>query len=76
MIQREYVAMPGGGVRRVYSIEQDDGSVLLGDHAAWLASRALRCACGRICCGSGRTCGDLECITQLGSRELLADQPL
>jgi hypothetical protein len=67
MIQREYVARPGGGVRRVYSIEQADGSVVLGDHGAWLASRALRCACGRVCRGSGRTCGDLECIKQLGS---------
>jgi hypothetical protein len=68
MIPREYVALPGGGIRRVYSIEQHDGSTALGDHEAWLASRAVRCACGRVCRGSGRTCGDLECVSALCGR--------
>jgi len=65
MLQREYVSLPGGGVRRVYSIELADGSILLADHEAWLASRAARCACGKVCRGSGRSCGDPECIKQL-----------
>jgi hypothetical protein len=64
-IQREFVAMPGGALRRVYSIDQADGTVALGDHQAWLASRAARCTCGKICRGSGRTCGAPECIARL-----------
>jgi hypothetical protein len=64
-IQREYVALPGGAIRRVYSIDQGDGSVALGDHQAWIASRAARCSCGQVCRGSGRTCGAPECIARL-----------
>jgi hypothetical protein len=67
LIAREYVALPGGGIKRVYSVEQADGSVTLSDHEAWLASRAARCSCGRICCGRGRTCGQPECIARLAS---------
>jgi hypothetical protein len=67
LIPREYVALPGGGLKRVYSLEQSDGTVALGDHGAWLASRAARCSCGTICCGSGRTCGRAECIARLAS---------
>jgi hypothetical protein len=65
VIAREYIALPGGGIRQVYSIERSDGSVTLGDYRAWLASRAARCACGAICLGSGRTCGAPECISRL-----------
>jgi len=64
-IQREYVALPGGAIRRVYSIDQGDGTVTLGDYQAWLASRAARCSCGKVCRGSGRTCGAPECIARL-----------
>lgn len=64
-IQREYVAMPGGGLRRVYSIDDADGTVMLGDYKAWLTSRAARCSCGKTRRGSGRTCGDAECIARL-----------
>jgi hypothetical protein len=64
-LPREYIALPGGGIRQVYSIEGTDGSVVLGDHRAWLASRAARCACGAVCLGSGRTCGAPECISSL-----------
>jgi hypothetical protein len=67
LIPREYVALPGGAIKRVYSVEQADGSVALGDHEAWLASRAVRCSCGRVCRGSGRTCGHSECIARLAS---------
>jgi len=64
-IQREFVALPGGLIRRVYSIDAGDGTVVLGDYQAWLASRAARCSCGKICRGSGRTCGAPECIARL-----------
>lgn len=64
-IQREYVALPGGVIRRVYSIDQGEGTVILADYHAWLASRAARCSCGKVCRGSGRTCGAPECIARL-----------
>jgi hypothetical protein len=64
-IAREYVALPGGRLKRIYSITQADGTVVLGDHEAWLASRAARCSCGSVCLGSGRTCGQAECIARL-----------
>jgi len=67
LIPREYIALPGGAIKRVYSVEQADGSLALGGHEAWLASRAVRCSCGRVCRGSGRTCGQSECIVRLAS---------
>ncbi|MGH3304507.1 MAG: hypothetical protein ACRDOK_23060 [Streptosporangiaceae bacterium] len=67
-IPREYIALTGGTIRQVYSIEGSDGTVALGDYQAWLASRAARCTCGKVCRGSGRTCGEPECIRRLGSR--------
>jgi hypothetical protein len=65
LIPREYVALPGGALKRVYSVELDDGQIVLSDHEAWLASRATRCCCGRVCLGSGRTCGSAECVARL-----------
>jgi len=65
VIPREYIALPGGALKRVYSVTAADGSPALGDHNAWLASRAERCSCGAVCRGSGRTCGDPECIARL-----------
>jgi len=67
LIPREYIALPGGAIKRVYSVEQPDGTLGLGDHEAWLASRAARCSCGRVCRGSGRTCGQSECIARLAT---------
>ncbi len=67
LIPREYIALRGGALKRVYSLEQADGRLALGDHEAWLASRAVRCSCGRVCRGSGRTCGQPECITRLAT---------
>jgi hypothetical protein len=67
LIPREYVALPGGAIKRVYTVECPDGSVVLGDHEAWLASRAARCSCGNVCRGSGRTCGQWECIARLAT---------
>jgi hypothetical protein len=68
-IQPEYIALPGGTIRRVYSIDQDDGTVALGDYRAWITSRAAHCSCGKICSGSGRTCGSPECIARLAARQ-------
>jgi hypothetical protein len=65
LIPREFMALPGGTLRRVYSLEQSDGTLALGDHEAWLKSRAVRCSCGQVCRGSGRTCGQPECISRL-----------
>jgi hypothetical protein len=70
LIPREYIALPGGALRRVYSVQAPDGSLALGDHGAWLASRAARCSCGAVCRGSGRTCGDPECIATLAGLSL------
>jgi hypothetical protein len=67
LIPREYVALPGGALKRVYTVVASDGSVVLGDHGAWLASRAKRCGCGSVCLGSGQTCGRPECIARLAS---------
>lgn len=67
LIPREYVALPSGALKRVYSVEQADGTVALGDHGAWLAGRAARCSCGNVCRGSGRTCGERACIARLES---------
>jgi hypothetical protein len=67
LIPREYVALPGGALKRVYTVVAADGSVVLGDHGAWLASRAKRCACGSVCLGSGQTCGRTECIAKLAN---------
>jgi hypothetical protein len=65
LIHREYVALRGGVLKRVYSVELDDGQVVLSDHESWLAARAARCSCGRVCLGSGRTCGSAECVARL-----------
>jgi hypothetical protein len=67
LIPREYVALPGGALKRVYSVETADGTIALGDHNPWLAARAARCSCGNVCLGSGRTCGQPDCIERLGS---------
>jgi hypothetical protein len=64
-IAREYIALPGGTIRQVYSVERSDGTVALADYQAWLSSRAARCACGKVCLGSGRTCGEPECVRRL-----------
>ncbi|HEY5018900.1 MAG TPA: hypothetical protein VII59_19200 [Streptosporangiaceae bacterium] len=62
---REWLALPGGGIRPVVSVLADDGTVELLTHAAWLARLAPSCQCGRPCLGSGRTCGSAECIARL-----------
>jgi hypothetical protein len=63
---QEWLAMPGGRMRRVVSTAGDDGEVELLPEAAWLARQRPSCACGSPRLGSGRTCGRAECIAALG----------
>jgi len=58
----EYIAMPDGGLLRVFSA----GAALLTE-AEWLAARTRRCACGKPTLGSGQTCGDGACIAELST---------
>jgi hypothetical protein len=62
---REWLAMPGGGMRQVVSYAGDDGTVELLAYAAWLSRMAPACDCGRPRLGSGRTCGSAECVALL-----------
>jgi hypothetical protein len=66
---REWLALPGGRIRPVVSVpgdgDGDDGVPELMAYAAWLARPRNPCACGRPRLGSGRTCGDVECVARL-----------
>jgi hypothetical protein len=62
---REWLALPGGGIRQVISYPVEDGPAELLSHAAWLARLRPTCACGRPRLGSGRTCGGVECVARL-----------
>jgi hypothetical protein len=66
---REWLALPGGGIRLVISVPGDDGPAELLTHAAWLARLQPSCSCGRPCLGSGRTCGGAECVARLRGQE-------
>jgi hypothetical protein len=65
---REWLALPGGGIRRVVSVLGRGGAVELIAHAAWQARLASACPCGRPRLGSGRTCGSAECVARLRGR--------
>jgi hypothetical protein len=62
---REWLALPGGGIRLVVSVPVDGSPAELLTHAAWLARLQPTCRCGRPCLGSGRTCGSAECVARL-----------
>jgi hypothetical protein len=62
---REWLALPGGGIRPVVSVPSDDGADELLAYAAWLARLHPACRCGRPRLGSGRTCGSVECVADL-----------
>jgi hypothetical protein len=62
---REWLALPGGGIRPVVSVPGDGGTTELLTHAVWLARLAPACRCGRPRLGSGRTCGSAECVARL-----------
>jgi hypothetical protein len=66
---REWLALPGGGIRPVVSFRGDDDTVELLAYAAWLARMLPSCQCGRPRLGSGRTCGSAECIARLNGQQ-------
>lgn len=66
---REWLALPGGGIRPVVSVPGDDGRTELLAYAAWLARLRPACGCGRPRLGSGRTCGSSECVARLSEQE-------
>jgi hypothetical protein len=68
---REWLALPGGGIRPVVSVPGDGDAAELLAYAAWLGRRRPACVCGRPSLGSGRTCGSAECVAQLRGQEPL-----
>ena len=66
---REWLALPGGGIRPVVSVPGKDGIAELLAYAAWLARLHPVCQCGRPRLGSGRTCGSAECVAELRQQE-------
>ena len=66
---REWLALPGGGIRRVVSVPGGGGTVELIAHAAWQARLVSACRCGRPRLGSGRSCGSAECVARLRGPE-------
>jgi hypothetical protein len=66
---REWLALPGGGIRRVVSVPGRGGTVELIAHAAWQARLVSACRCGQPRLGSGRTCGSAECVARLRGQE-------
>ena len=61
----EWLALPGGGIRPVVSVPGRGGISELVAYTVWLARLRPACRCGRPRLGSGRTCGDAECIARL-----------
>jgi len=66
---REWLALPGGGIRPVVSVPGRGGTAELLAYAAWLARLQPACRCGRPRLGSGRTCGSAECVARLRGHE-------
>jgi hypothetical protein len=66
---REWLALPGGGIRPVVSVPGSGGPAELLAHAAWLARLRPACQCGKPRLGSGRTCGDAGCVALLRTQE-------
>src|SRR6266496_2804995 len=62
---REWLALPGGGIRPVVSVPGPGGIAELLAYGAWLARLRPACRCGRSRLGSGRTCGSAECVAEL-----------
>ena len=67
---REWLALPGGGIRPVVSVPGPGGIAELLAYAAWLARLRPVCPCGRPRLGSGRTCGSAECVAGLRGQEI------
>ena len=66
---REWLALPGGGIRPVVSVPGSGGVAELLAYAAWLSRLRPACQCGRPRLGSGRTCGSAECVAELRVQE-------
>ena len=66
---REWLALPGGGIRPVVSVPGGGGTAELVAYAVWLARLRPACQCGRPRLGSGRTCGDATCVALLRAQE-------
>jgi hypothetical protein len=66
---REWLALPGGGIRPVVSVPGTGGIAELLAYGAWLARLRPTCRCGRPRLGSGRTCGSTECVAELRVQE-------
>jgi hypothetical protein len=63
---REWLALPGGGIRPVVSVPGDDGTAELLAYSAWISRQHPVCRwCGRSRLGSGRTCGSVECVAAM-----------
>jgi hypothetical protein len=66
---REWLALPGGGIRPVVSVPGTGDIAELLAYGAWLARLRPICRCGRPRLGSGRTCGSAECVAELRGQE-------
>ena len=66
---REWLALPGGGIRPVITVSGEDGVAELLAYSAWLARLRPTCRCGRPRLGSGRTCGSVECVAGLRGQQ-------
>ena len=62
---REWLALPGGGIRPVVSVPGVDGTAELIAHAAWLTRLLPVCRCGNPRLGSGQAAGSAECVAAL-----------
>ena len=67
---REWLALPGGGIRPVVSVPGPGGIAELLAYAAWLTRLRPTCRCGQPRLGSGRTCGSAECVAGLRVQEI------
>ena len=66
---REWLALPGGGIRPVITVPGTGGTAELLAWGAWLARLHPVCHCGRPRLGSGRTCGSVECVAALRQQD-------
>ncbi len=66
---REWLALPGGGIRPVVSVPGSGGIAELLAYAAWLGRLRPTCGCGQPRLGSGRTCGSADCVAALRTQE-------
>jgi hypothetical protein len=66
---REWLALPGGGIRPVVTVYGSGETAELLAYGAWLARLHPVCRCGKPRLGSGRTCGSVECVAALREQD-------